>query len=322
MDALKLGVSSISGGVNSLSSRVKPVAQRTLAGAGRSLRSLGLLRGVAMAALVVTAGWIVAGLVWQVAFPPVRSAPAPVIAAAPERPTPESLANRGIIIEPELTFFGTPEVAEAALPASTAPFQLAGIMLSSDQAASRVIVRVDSIDRIFGVGDALPNGAIIDMIGADSVIIRTANGRETLSLPKQDFAAAPVADPAAANPLLNVVPLQPNGQPIEAPTNINRSVFQDREAMFGMVAGIKTSLVGSEAGASGLRLDNLGTVQVLRQVGLRDGDIVTEVNGLPIQRQDSFAKILESVQNGSTIRVVVYRNGQLVTKSINILENN
>ncbi|HEY0178075.1 MAG TPA: PDZ domain-containing protein, partial [Dokdonella sp.] len=65
----------------------------------------------------------------------------------------------------------------------------------------------------------------------------------------------------------------------------------------GKLAGVRLSAIGADA-------------DLIGKIGLRPGDIVTAVNGAPI---DSFARgrqIVSSLQNSSSVQVTVLRDGK------------
>lgn len=68
----------------------------------------------------------------------------------------------------------------------------------------------------------------------------------------------------------------------------------------------------------GFRVENIPAESFLRTVGLRDGDVVTKVNGEVI---DSFSKAIQvgrKMQNKNYVKVIVIRNGQEITLVYNL----
>ena len=61
---------------------------------------------------------------------------------------------------------------------------------------------------------------------------------------------------------------------------------------------------------TGVRLSAGSDAALMAQLGLHPGDIVTRVNGLPIDSFERGQEILSNLKNSSSVRVTVLRNGQ------------
>lgn len=279
-------------------------------------RSLRTLRVATTALLVAAAGWVAAGLLWQIAVPPQGADPLATLApgAAPGR----SL-DRTTAAQPQLAFFGVAEAPEAPLPQSAGPYVLSGVFLSSDPSASRAIVRIGDVDQIFATGGRLPNGETVEAIEGSRIILNTPAGRQTLALPTPDLSPAPEVDAPAVRPARPVEAPVAN-VPVQATPTVNRSQISDRQAVLAMAGNIKASIVTADGGVTGLRLDDIAGVELLNSVGLRNGDVITAVNGVPIRDTASLAKVAESLNGSPSATIVVLRNGAVTRKTVNIAD--
>jgi general secretion pathway protein C len=66
---------------------------------------------------------------------------------------------------------------------------------------------------------------------------------------------------------------------------------------------------------TGVQVDSVQADSVLEDVGIEDGDVITELNGLPVTDAEQVPKILEEVSQGGEINVVVKRAGETRTLS-------
>lgn len=282
-------------------------------GPGRQAQTLGVLRGVALALLVAFAGWITAGLIWDLTVPAPTAGQGGATLSGGTVATPATPgAGAG---SPQLSFFGVGTDANA--PVSSGPYSLSGILYSSNPAASRAIVRANQNDAIYAVGDKLPNGQTIAAIERDRVIVTTSAGREALPLPKPELGGGPA--PELPAPALPTPPAPSTDSALEAPASINRSMLSG-DSLVAALGDIKVTPVDDSGGPGGIRLDEIGGSAILQAMGLQNGDVIKSVNGVVISGEQSIASILGSVARGSSANVVILRNGALARKTIHIVD--
>ena len=61
---------------------------------------------------------------------------------------------------------------------------------------------------------------------------------------------------------------------------------------------------------SGVRLSAGTDVGLLNQIGLESGDVVTSVNGTPVDSIERGQQIMSTLGNASSVRVTVLRQGK------------
>lgn len=97
------------------------------------------------------------------------------------------------------TFFGDyvpKNLSDSDVKQSMLDLTVVGIMFDNSEKASHVIIRTaGGRERTFGVGDALPGGAIIKRITSDGVLIGRNGSLERLSLQKNALTFEPPAKP-------------------------------------------------------------------------------------------------------------------------------
>jgi general secretion pathway protein C len=68
-------------------------------------------------------------------------------------------------------------------------------------------------------------------------------------------------------------------------------------------------VTGPDGKVQGFTADNLSGIPLAQKLGFKDGDIVKEINGLPIDSMDSVTDAISKFENANDFRVTVLRNG-------------
>jgi hypothetical protein len=68
----------------------------------------------------------------------------------------------------------------------------------------------------------------------------------------------------------------------------------------------------------GVTSQNFSAIPIARQLGLQNGDVIANINGVNITGIGSYAAIEQAVQRGGPISVTILRNGQPLTASFNL----
>lgn len=274
---------------------------------GRDLRpSPRAVRRAAEVVLVVALAAQCARLLWAVATPldPVGE-PA---AAAPPRPfTPPpdlSALERFAPMTP-----AAPTLAVEAVPAAPpiSGYRLLGVRASIGDGGSAIIAGPDGRQESYRPGRTVGPGVTLAAIGRDAVTLTGAGGSVRLELgepsggsaPPPPFAplALPAQGPGLVPPTPPVATPAPTGTPAQLMSQLNLSPRQDG----GRVSGYQ---VGARAAPL-----------LLRQAGLRPGDVLLSVNGQALNpgQVDEIGANLAGVPEAE---VRFQRNGQTLTTRI------
>lgn len=68
----------------------------------------------------------------------------------------------------------------------------------------------------------------------------------------------------------------------------------------------------------GLTSQNFSSIPIARQLGLQNGDVIANINGVNVTGLGSYGAIEQAVQRGGPITVTILRNGQPLTASFNL----
>jgi general secretion pathway protein C len=159
--------------------------------------------------------------------------------------------------------------------------------------------------KVYAVGDNVPGGAKLHSVFSDRVVI-DRNGRlETLALPRQ---TAPDGAPPSATALQTESPVMDR----------MRKLVNDQP---GLLADImRPQPVFADGKQRGYRVYPGRNRQAFIRLGLRPGDLVTGINGTPLDDPNRGVEIFRTLGTSSEARVTVMRNGQQQDLNLNMAQ--
>ena len=252
--------------------------------------------------------WIVAGLLGS------RDA---ALAGAPANDPARSAtaaADAGKAVVDRLAaarLFGdaTPTAAAAAgpAPATSLGLVLVGVFAREDPEGGRAIIGESAAAaRLHAVGATLPGGARLLEVYADRVILGVGGARQTLLMPRNMAPGmAPATDPTTTAASAEVAPLvaMPAGPPgaLPDPSQLVRWQAILRE---GRIAGVRV-YPGEQP-------------QLFQRAGLQPGDLVVELNGMPVASEAVAAQFAQTLAASPSSTLRVERGGRLEELRVDI----
>ena len=270
--------------------------------------------------LVILIGWQLARAAWLLVpgpatpeLPPVpptqrATAPAPAASVSIER-----------ILESQL--FGVPKAAQEEVvlveqqdaPDTQLRLELRGTIAATDEnRALAIIAERGGNERVYFIGDAIPGGATLHAVYLDRVLLRRAGRLEALRLPRSDESPAPRR--TAAPP--------PSRTPVVAPrptASIQEVVNQNPAALTEI---IRPQPVFKDGRQQGYRVYPGRQRQQFAQLGLRPGDLVTQINGMALDDPARGMEIFRGLAEATSVTLTIDRNGQveMVTLDTSVLQ--
>jgi general secretion pathway protein C len=192
-------------------------------------------------------------------------------------------------------------VIGAAAPDVTA----VGIVMSPRPEARTAVLRSEGRTRVVAIGETAFGGRVA-AIEDGQVALEFESGRVVLRL-LQGTPAGPAAT-AAVEP-------DPDGPSVMDRRDIERRLGEESSRILA-----ETTLVPAMDGGrvNGFAITRMPEGTLLSDAGLRPGDVVTEVNGVPIDSLATLIGLWPRLQTESAIRAVVMRNGQPVPLSVDL----
>jgi general secretion pathway protein C len=189
------------------------------------------------------------------------------------------------------------------------PLVLAGVLATGDPKQGMAIIGESAAAaKVVAVGQQVPGGATLHSVYTDRAIIDRAGVLESVMLPKRmagDMMAPPPPPPTAGN----------NG---DATMERMRRLVQDDPAVIGQV--MRPQPVFAGGAMKGFRVYPGANRQAFARLGLRAGDLVTAINGVPLNDKDRAQEIFSTLNSSTDARVSVTRNGRQQELVLNIAQ--
>jgi type II secretory pathway component PulC len=223
---------------------------------------------------------------------------------------------------------GPQQLPQPAPPASTLPLQLAAVVLDKESPAkSSCLIRctypTEKQGR-FVAGQTACDLAEIKEIRQQEVLINNLlrSRLEVLLLAhgQRGAAAPPPAVPVPApDPALPVVTESPDGISVElAKDSVEHYLGNLPDVLASALAAPR--LRDGPNGAKSVDGYEIGSVKeagTVEQLGLRNGDVILEVNGQPLDGLPTILRLLGQIQTLPQVKLTVLRKGQKVTVVFN-----
>lgn len=287
------------------------------------------------AALFVLCCFLVAGLVNAVIAqwigPPPDAVAAPIQRTAVATRT---WADRQVILDKNLFNVSTllPQVApvevideDEALEATKLPLRLLGTVASSDAASSWAAVEDQQGRRevVVKVGDKLLDKATVEAIQRRRLVLRHNGVREELALDEEDAAGSSVrptaaapkarsdarsrrraARPAANNEALKDRVRQVAEDRFAVDRNEVESAMRNTAEIFSQARILPKYADGEMVG---VQLSAIQDGSLFQEMGIQDGDVITEVNGIVVSTPQDNTALLRELGEADEFKVTVTR---------------
>jgi general secretion pathway protein C len=288
------------------------------AGLGHAAKPLAWLL-VAVFSLILV--WLAVRLLWLLLDGPDLAAATPTVAppvSAQSAPAARSIAAWHLFGN---ALPGPDLAALAQARETTLKLTLRGVLADEDPALGIALIAEEGgRERAFRVGEEVPGGARLEGVYPDRVALNRAGVMETLSLPRASGtpgmarSTAPGTPPAA---LRSYTPIftQPQVLPGVDLAQATRGMAIDADRLARDISVLPVIEGGRFAG---VRLSGGRDARILSQLGLRPTDVVTAVNGIPLDSLERGQQIAETLRESRSANVTVRRDGRDVVLNINL----
>jgi len=199
----------------------------------------------------------------------------------------------------------------AEAPATTANLVLAGTIATQDPKHGVAIISDGGPSKVYSVGDAV-GGAKVHSVYLDRVLLDRGGTLESLMLPRQlEGRAAPAPTPRASGVF--------GGDPRVASVadNLRRRVQQDPGILNEIMRTVPS--YDNKAGRlRGFRAYPGRNRIIFAKLGLKPGDLVTAINGTPLDDPQRSQEVLNTIQSSEHATVTIERAGQRQDITLNV----
>lgn len=207
--------------------------------------------------------------------------------------------------------FGATSTLQPTLAASSLALTLRGTFATAEPGDGLAFIAgADGRERSYAVGDTLPGDAVLEAVYVDYVVVRNGAQRERLPLSGRQL--EPAGQPAQNNPVPSAAADPSGGFLTVMPVFGGPDLATARAALTPAVAALMDSanvLPVSENGRLiGVRL-RVADPALLERVGLRGDDVITAVNGIPLDGPERRAELEAALRAGGVVTLTVRRDG-------------
>lgn len=220
---------------------------------------------------------------------------------------------------------GAPDLAQLVQSAPETPLRLSlrgTLNIDATDGGVAIIADEQGKEQAYRVGDTLPGDASLTAIYAGRVLLSRAGRDEGLSLrPDLGAAAGPsnrngggvlpgqqaVAAPGFVNPNLSFG--APNLETLRARTGTDIAELARQVNVLPVVENGRFA---------GVRLNVGRDSDILARTGIRPSDVITAVNGIPLDGPHRQAELLNALRDARQITLTVRRDGQTQTLAVGL----
>ncbi len=233
--------------------------------------------------------------------------------AASSAPPPTRVARLNVAEIGNGCLFGCPKAAPQTDAAdarpTNIPLVLTGVIAASDPRNGLAILGESAQSvKVYAVGDSVPGGVKLHSVYNDRVILDRNGSLESLALPHQSNGTLGTAPPPSAAVL-----------PTENP--IAERMRQLVSSEPGIISDImRPQPVFAQGKQRGYRVYPGRNRQAFVRLGLRPGDLVTAINGTPLDDPSRGQEVFATIGTSSEAHVTVVRNGQPKEVTLNMAQ--
>ncbi len=199
--------------------------------------------------------------------------------------------------------------APAAMPETRLQLTLRGVFASDDPAlAGAIVAERSGKEAFYNVGDTLPGGAVLKEVYPNRIVLQRRGRLETLHMPKEPVSgplSRETRSPAARDSGPRARPAAGAG-PRPSLREYRDMVLQDPQ-QFADKVRLRPRMQGGRM--QGYEVRPGRDAQFLSQFGLEPGDVVTAVNGIPLDSPARGLSVLRDLARAPQVQLEVVRNG-------------
>ena len=198
------------------------------------------------------------------------------------------------------------ETVKVDAPKTRLNLILVGVVSSSDAHQSLAVISHQGSQDTYGIDEVIDGTRVkLKAVLADRVIINNEGRDETLMLDGLDY-TKPTFNPTQPKPeVVMATPTQAEQAKLE---DIRHQVKRDPRVLMKY---IQLTMLKNDGKVTGYRLTPGSDGTLFRSVGLREGDIAVNMNGIDLTDTGALPKVLATLSNTQEINLTVKRDEQL-----------
>ena len=259
-------------------------------------------------ALIVLIAYTLAQITWQALLPSSHA-----LAPTPDRPTTQGrvqapfdlaqVSNWHLFGQPRLQ---APPVIEKA-PVTALNLRLAGVLYTTGKTVRPIalIAVGNRVEKAYTEGDQISPDVYLHRVLADRIILAHGDRLETLALPRETGKSVPSAKPIPVNSLARTAG---RNNTVKAGKVMRHLRQTSQKSPDGLLDLAYTHPYLKNGRFVGLQLRPGRKQRLLQQLGLRTGDIVTELNGTRLTSAGQGMLLFQELLSTDQIDAKILRN--------------
>lgn len=256
--------------------------------------------------LVAAIAWQAANIIWLLVPSDVDTvAPAPSAGAARIEGEGDGAGGADIQAIVSAHLFGDYNAVETVVEAEPvdAPdtklnLELRGTIVADEpEDALAIIAEKGGDEKVYAIGDAVPGNASLHSVHPDRVLLRRAGRLEALRLPRADESAGGTRTASTRRQVTTA----------RSTSSLRELINRDPARITDV---IRPQPVFRDGQQQGYRVYPGRERQQFSQLGLRPGDLITQINGMPLDDPARGMEIFRGLGDTTQVSVTIERNGQ------------
>lgn len=251
---------------------------------------------------------------WRLLTPAVAEDPSPVaLAGAPGgAPDLQTLLDANLFGRPAVAPGAEPGLRLDAIPPSSLNLTLTGVMVTA-RGSFALISAGGGLQLPFAVGDEVAPGAALYAVYPDRVLIRRGGATESLMLKDSDSGAP--GTPAVARARGGAGNAN---RVIQARSSGNFTVDREQLTEQMQTPEFLTQALMVPNPGGGFLVREIQPGSLYEKLGLRVGDVITTVNGQPVNTVEDVMRLYSQFGSTSNVQVDIQRGGNNETLVYNL----
>jgi general secretion pathway protein C len=212
--------------------------------------------------------------------------------------------------------FGQADLSQAPIdaPETQLNLKLLGILAIGTEGGMAIIGSGNS-EEVYTVGDAVPGNVRLKAVYLNHVLLESGRGPEILRLPEEagtyiEFKAEPRQQSFNTGGGAEQQPSGSFAAPAENPAGNAAPTLRDIRREFIRNPASLAEYAQAEPVDKGYKLTFTQENPVIQRLGLQTGDVVTSVNGIPLDKPENGVRALRKLMKARELQLTVIRNGQ------------
>ena len=209
-----------------------------------------------------------------------------------------------------------PDLGEDA-PETTLDLELKGLR-ANDERPSATIKPPSGPERPFTIGDEIVSGVTLEAVNPGFAVISRSGQLERLSLRDASVLSRPEppAPPPASTRPMSGSPASSPPPPVRTPSNRKDPRPISATSAGDLLQMVNTSIAMVDGRPGGIRVSGRNGAD-LSQFGLRNGDVITEINGQSlVGAPGGIQGLATTLQQSNSVSVTLLRDGETITTRV------